>query len=213
MSGRIGVDVGGTFTDVILHEADGRVRVHKLLSTPPSYDLRRGRGRLRARRHRGRLRCQRGRPRHDRRHERRPPAPRGRDRARHDPALPRRPRAAAAADPAHVRPLLGETAAARRAAPALRGRRADGCRRHRREGSWTTTRCGRSPPASGSSASTRSRSASSIPTSTPSMRSASARFWPTSSPRRRSRSPARSCASNASTSARRRRWSTPTCVR
>jgi N-methylhydantoinase A len=39
MSGaRIGVDVGGTFTDVILHEADGRVRVHKLLSTPPSYD-------------------------------------------------------------------------------------------------------------------------------------------------------------------------------
>ena len=35
---RIGIDVGGTFTDVILHEADGRVRVHKLLSTPPSYD-------------------------------------------------------------------------------------------------------------------------------------------------------------------------------
>jgi N-methylhydantoinase A len=35
---RIGVDVGGTFTDVILHEADGRVRVHKLLSTPPTYD-------------------------------------------------------------------------------------------------------------------------------------------------------------------------------
>jgi N-methylhydantoinase A len=39
MSGaRIGVDVGGTFTDVILHEADGRLRVHKLLSTPPTYD-------------------------------------------------------------------------------------------------------------------------------------------------------------------------------
>lgn len=35
---RIGVDVGGTFTDVILHEADGRARVHKILSTPPSYD-------------------------------------------------------------------------------------------------------------------------------------------------------------------------------
>jgi N-methylhydantoinase A len=35
---RIGVDVGGTFTDVILHEADGRLRVHKLLSTPPTYD-------------------------------------------------------------------------------------------------------------------------------------------------------------------------------
>ena len=39
MSGaRVGVDVGGTFTDVILHEPDGRVRVHKLLSTPPTYD-------------------------------------------------------------------------------------------------------------------------------------------------------------------------------
>jgi N-methylhydantoinase A len=37
--GRIGVDVGGTFTDVLLHTADGRVRVHKLLSTPPTYDL------------------------------------------------------------------------------------------------------------------------------------------------------------------------------
>jgi N-methylhydantoinase A len=36
---RIGVDVGGTFTDVLLHTADGRVRVRKLLSTPPNYDL------------------------------------------------------------------------------------------------------------------------------------------------------------------------------
>jgi N-methylhydantoinase A len=35
---RVGVDVGGTFTDVILHEADGRARVHKILSTPPDYD-------------------------------------------------------------------------------------------------------------------------------------------------------------------------------
>ncbi len=39
VSGRIGVDVGGTFTDVLLHTADGRVQVRKLLSTPPSYDL------------------------------------------------------------------------------------------------------------------------------------------------------------------------------
>lgn len=37
--GRIGVDVGGTFTDVLLQTADGRVKVRKLLSTPPSYDL------------------------------------------------------------------------------------------------------------------------------------------------------------------------------
>ena len=35
---RVGIDVGGTFTDVILHEAGGQVRVHKLLSTPPTYD-------------------------------------------------------------------------------------------------------------------------------------------------------------------------------
>jgi N-methylhydantoinase A/oxoprolinase/acetone carboxylase beta subunit len=36
---RIGVDVGGTFTDVVLHEADGRIVVRKLLSTPPTYDV------------------------------------------------------------------------------------------------------------------------------------------------------------------------------
>ncbi|HWN21882.1 MAG TPA: hydantoinase/oxoprolinase family protein [Gaiellaceae bacterium] len=35
---RVGVDVGGTFTDVILQGGDGRVLVRKLLSTPPSYD-------------------------------------------------------------------------------------------------------------------------------------------------------------------------------
>jgi N-methylhydantoinase A/oxoprolinase/acetone carboxylase beta subunit len=35
---RVGVDVGGTFTDVILHGAEGRVAFRKLLSTPPSYD-------------------------------------------------------------------------------------------------------------------------------------------------------------------------------
>ncbi len=38
-SARVGVDVGGTFTDVLLHAADGTVRVRKLLSTPPNYDL------------------------------------------------------------------------------------------------------------------------------------------------------------------------------
>src|ERR1700691_5465697 len=35
---RIGVDVGGTFTDVILQRSDGQARVRKLLSTPPNYD-------------------------------------------------------------------------------------------------------------------------------------------------------------------------------
>ena len=36
---RVGVDVGGTFTDVILRGADGRATVRKLLSTPPAYDV------------------------------------------------------------------------------------------------------------------------------------------------------------------------------
>ena len=37
-SSRIGVDVGGTFTDVILQSADGTASVRKVLSTPPDYD-------------------------------------------------------------------------------------------------------------------------------------------------------------------------------
>ncbi|HET7046277.1 MAG TPA: hydantoinase/oxoprolinase family protein [Gaiellaceae bacterium] len=37
-STRIGADVGGTFTDVILQHADGSTRIRKLLSTPPAYD-------------------------------------------------------------------------------------------------------------------------------------------------------------------------------
>jgi N-methylhydantoinase A/oxoprolinase/acetone carboxylase beta subunit len=36
---RLGVDVGGTFTDVVLHGEDGGATVRKLLSTPPSYDV------------------------------------------------------------------------------------------------------------------------------------------------------------------------------
>jgi len=38
VAARVGVDVGGTFTDVLLHRADGVVQLRKLLSTPPSYD-------------------------------------------------------------------------------------------------------------------------------------------------------------------------------
>jgi N-methylhydantoinase A/oxoprolinase/acetone carboxylase beta subunit len=37
-SARIGADVGGTFTDVILQRADGSTTIRKLLSTPPNYD-------------------------------------------------------------------------------------------------------------------------------------------------------------------------------
>jgi 5-oxoprolinase (ATP-hydrolysing)/N-methylhydantoinase A len=35
---RIGADVGGTFTDVLVVDAGGRVRLTKVLSTPPDYD-------------------------------------------------------------------------------------------------------------------------------------------------------------------------------
>jgi N-methylhydantoinase A len=36
---RLGVDVGGTFTDVVLHAGDGRTTIRKVLSTPPNYDV------------------------------------------------------------------------------------------------------------------------------------------------------------------------------
>jgi 5-oxoprolinase (ATP-hydrolysing) len=35
---RVGADVGGTFTDVLALDGDGRVRLTKVLSTPPDYD-------------------------------------------------------------------------------------------------------------------------------------------------------------------------------
>ena len=35
---RIGADVGGTFTDVIVEDGSGRVTFRKVLSTPPAYD-------------------------------------------------------------------------------------------------------------------------------------------------------------------------------
>jgi N-methylhydantoinase A len=38
MSVRLGVDIGGTFTDLVLHQADGDVRRWKVPSTPPDFD-------------------------------------------------------------------------------------------------------------------------------------------------------------------------------
>ena len=38
MAARVGADVGGTFTDVILQRPDGAISVRKVLSTPPHYD-------------------------------------------------------------------------------------------------------------------------------------------------------------------------------
>ncbi len=39
LSLRVGADVGGTFTDVVLIDEHGRVRRHKTLSTPPHYEF------------------------------------------------------------------------------------------------------------------------------------------------------------------------------
>ncbi|MGB5669762.1 MAG: hydantoinase/oxoprolinase N-terminal domain-containing protein, partial [Sedimenticolaceae bacterium] len=36
---RLGVDTGGTFTDFVLLDADGSLRVHKVLSTPHAPEL------------------------------------------------------------------------------------------------------------------------------------------------------------------------------
>ena len=180
---RIGVDVGGTFTDVIVQPPDGRAEVRKLLSTPPAL-----------------------RPRPS---SRRSPAPQmqrasvavvhgttvatnavlqrrgARDRARHDRRLPRRARAAPPAHPAHVRPLLAEARAARAAPPALRGGRARDRGRHgaapARRGRGARARgAARAPPAS-----RRSPSACSTPTSTPTTRSASPRSCASELPGRR----------------------------
>ena len=141
---RVGVDVGGTFTDVILHGADGRVGVSQAALDAAALRPGRRRGGLRARSRAGR----RGRSRNDGGDERRARAARQPDRARHDGRLPRRARAAAAADPAHVRPLLAQAAAARRAPAPLRAERA---RRRGRHGRAAARRgrepCARRPPA------------------------------------------------------------------
>src|ERR1700730_14371145 len=37
LSPRVGIDIGGTFTDLVLIDGDGNGYTHKLLSTPPDY--------------------------------------------------------------------------------------------------------------------------------------------------------------------------------
>ncbi|MFQ5983864.1 MAG: hydantoinase/oxoprolinase N-terminal domain-containing protein, partial [Woeseiaceae bacterium] len=36
---RVGVDIGGTFPDVVVARADGRLSIQKLISTPQDYSL------------------------------------------------------------------------------------------------------------------------------------------------------------------------------
>ena len=207
---RIGVDVGGTFTDVILQRPDGTRAIRKLLSTPPDYDaavveavaaLAADAGAVDGRRARD-----------DRGDERGARAARRADGARHDRRLPRRARAAPAAHPAHVRPVLAQARPARARGgcgfevtermaadgtvlrPLDRGRGARGSPARLRE---PRRRVGRRLPAA----------LLPLPRAT---RSSSARSCARSCRASRCRSRARSCASSASTSARRRRSSTPT---
>ena len=136
---RLGVDVGGTFTDVILQRADGTAAIRKVLSTPPRYDVAvvsAGAGLASGSTLAGVVHGttvatnavleQRG-------------ASHG---ARHDGRLPRRSRAAAPAHPADVRAVLAKARPARPSAPALRGPRADG-RRRRGPGAARRRRCAR----------------------------------------------------------------------
>ncbi len=178
---RIGADVGGTFTDVLALDADGRVRFTKVLSTPPDYD-RAVIDAVRGLAAGGSDAVRGGRSRHDGRDERGARAPRRANGARDDRGLPRRARAAADAHAAPLRLLLDEAAVARPEAPAVRDRRAG----HRRRRGAEAARRGRGPgaraPRCGTRSPRRSPSACSTPTCTRptsggSARS-SARSWP-----------------------------------
>ena len=39
MAYRLGVDIGGTFTDIVLLDDKGDIRTNKLLSSPPDYSV------------------------------------------------------------------------------------------------------------------------------------------------------------------------------
>ena len=140
---RIGVDIGGTFTDVVLLGDDGALRTKKVLSTPDDY----ARGVVQGIRE---LLDETG------------EAPASVAKVVHattvasnavlegegvalrvadDGRLPRRARAAAAAHPGHVRPPVREAGAARPAPTALRDPRADGAARRGLGASWTRRPC------------------------------------------------------------------------
>ena len=140
---RVGVDIGGTFTDIVLLGSDGTIHTKKISSSVDNYAraIVDGLGLLlqeTAHRPRG---ARRDPPRHDGRLQRHPRAQGRQGRPDHHQGLPRR-----AGDPhaAHAAPLrhrLGEAAAAGGALSAPRGRRArrrqGPCRARARSG-----RCG-----------------------------------------------------------------------
>ena len=138
---RVGVDVGGTFTDIVLLGSDGTIHTKKISSSVENYaqaiveGLERGipRDRPRRRRDRGDP------PRHHGGLERDPRAQGRADRADHDQGFSRRARDPHAAHAAPVRHRLDQARAARRALPAPGGGRA----RQRRRCHGATARSAR----------------------------------------------------------------------
>ncbi len=204
---RVAVDIGGTFTDIVFLDADGRLHTKKVSSSVDDYaraivdglrEVFDETGLTGSRRDRGAAR-------HHRRLQRDPGAEGRAHGAHHHARVPRRARDPAPAHAAPVRPHVGEAAHAGRAPPAAGGGRAH--RRPRRGAAAARRRRGRAAldTAARAGRSRRSPSACSTPAPTPSTRSGSRRSSSGARPGCRSASAARCCRRSGSTSARRPR--------
>ena len=174
---RVGVDIGGTFTDIVLLDAGGAIHTKKVSSSVDDYARAIVEGLDEVFRETGLAgaRLRRGAARHHRRVERDPGAEGRAHRAHHHEGLPRRARDPAYPDAEALRPLVGEAGHARRALSPPRGRRAH--RRARTCRDAARSRGGRAR--AGSAARREDRGArrvpASIPTRTPRTRSRSRR--------------------------------------
>ena len=209
---RVGVDIGGTFTDFALFDARGaKMSVHKRLTTPhdPSEAVIEGIDALLKRDRRRHRRRERRRARHHARHQRGDRAPRRRHGHAGDGGLQRHPRYGLRAALRPVRPARQVSAAAGAAPAAHRGGRARALRRQRRDPARRSRGAGRRAARSRSSASRRSPSASCMPT--PIRRTRRARPRSCARPLRTCSCPPRPTCSRtcASSSAGRRPPSTP----
>ena len=152
---RVGVDIGGTFTDIVLLGSDGSVHVKKIASSVGNYAQAIVDGLAEVFRETG-LRRERGRgnpPRHHRRLERDPRAQGRARRPDHHQGLPRRAGNPHAAHAEALRSRLDQAGAAGRALsaqggrrahqPSRRGRAAARCRRRRARGRCAACREGR----------------------------------------------------------------------
>ena len=207
---RLGVDVGGTFTDLIYVDDEGGVHVHKVPSTPadPSTATMQGAlelcetGGVGAGRDRPVL------PRHDRRDEHHHRAQRRRGRPHHDQGLPGHPPHRAAQEAAQLVELPGPAVAAlpARAAPPPDAR--DRARHRAERGRARAARRGRGARRRSVAEGRRSRvDRGLLPLLLPQRRARAGgrrRSCSRSFPRRSSPSGTRSCRSTASTRASRR---------